>query len=197
VVLKPGVKAALIMGNMQPAGLQVQNGIGPRAQIGLNETPLELAPEIAAHYRLKIGTTGDEEYTLSGWHGQEPSPDSPKESGSQSARWTSGNARLQLPVKPGTAYTLKLWASVPKGAPPQTVAMTEGPKVTLGEGAQMITLQIPAQEKKTIEVTISGETWQPAKLQPPLTDKRELGARVYAVELIAAGAENIPVTDVN
>ena len=39
VIIKPGVPTAVIMGNLQTGGLQVQNGIGPKAQIGLNETP--------------------------------------------------------------------------------------------------------------------------------------------------------------
>ncbi len=37
VVLKPDVRAAIITGNMQAGGLKVQNEIGERAQIGLNE----------------------------------------------------------------------------------------------------------------------------------------------------------------
>ena len=37
VVLKKDVKAAIIMGNLQPGGVQIQNEIGAQAQIGLNE----------------------------------------------------------------------------------------------------------------------------------------------------------------
>jgi hypothetical protein len=39
VVLKKDVKAAIVMGNLQTGGVQVQNEIGARAQIGLNEMP--------------------------------------------------------------------------------------------------------------------------------------------------------------
>jgi hypothetical protein len=39
VVLKKEVKAAIVMGNLQPGGVQVQSEIGNHAQIGLNETP--------------------------------------------------------------------------------------------------------------------------------------------------------------
>jgi len=39
VIVKQGVPAAIIMGNLQTGGLQVQNEIGPKAKIGLNETP--------------------------------------------------------------------------------------------------------------------------------------------------------------
>ena len=38
VILREGVKAAILTGNLQPSGFQVQNEIGERAQIGLNET---------------------------------------------------------------------------------------------------------------------------------------------------------------
>jgi len=39
IVLKSGVSAAVIMGNLQTGGLQIANEIGTHAQIGLNETP--------------------------------------------------------------------------------------------------------------------------------------------------------------
>jgi hypothetical protein len=39
VTLHPGVKAAILMGNLQPGGFKVENEIGSHAQIGLNETP--------------------------------------------------------------------------------------------------------------------------------------------------------------
>ncbi|MEI6501567.1 MAG: glycosyl hydrolase family 28-related protein [Armatimonadota bacterium] len=37
IVVGPRVQAAIITGNLQPGGLQVQNGIGTKAQIALNE----------------------------------------------------------------------------------------------------------------------------------------------------------------
>jgi len=39
VILKPGVTAAIIAENLQPGGLQIDNGIGSHAIIGLNEAP--------------------------------------------------------------------------------------------------------------------------------------------------------------
>jgi hypothetical protein len=39
VILHPDVKAAILMGNLQPDGFKVDNEIGAHAQIGLNETP--------------------------------------------------------------------------------------------------------------------------------------------------------------
>ena len=38
-VIKKDVKAAIIMGNLQPGGVQIDNEIGNRAQVGLNELP--------------------------------------------------------------------------------------------------------------------------------------------------------------
>jgi len=39
VILKVGVKAAIIAENLQPGGLQVDNGVGSKAVIGLNQNP--------------------------------------------------------------------------------------------------------------------------------------------------------------
>jgi hypothetical protein len=39
VILKDGVRAAIIAENLQPGGLQVDNGIGSKAVIGLNQKP--------------------------------------------------------------------------------------------------------------------------------------------------------------
>ena len=49
VVLKPGVKAAIIAENLQPGGLQIDNQIGSRAVIGLNQEAETAAPAQAAH----------------------------------------------------------------------------------------------------------------------------------------------------
>jgi len=38
VVLGPEMQAAIITGNLQPGGLRVRNGLGAKAQIGLNQT---------------------------------------------------------------------------------------------------------------------------------------------------------------
>lgn len=38
IVLRPEMQAAIVTGNLQPGGLQVQNDLGARAQIGMNET---------------------------------------------------------------------------------------------------------------------------------------------------------------
>ncbi|HEY0076622.1 MAG TPA: glycosyl hydrolase family 28-related protein [Abditibacteriaceae bacterium] len=50
IALKPNVKAAIITGNLQPRGLKVQNEIGTRAQIGLNE----IAPHTPSFWRYEL-----------------------------------------------------------------------------------------------------------------------------------------------
>jgi hypothetical protein len=50
VILKEGVKAAILTGNLQPSGFDVHNEIGERAQIGLNEI-VPAAPSFW-HYEL-------------------------------------------------------------------------------------------------------------------------------------------------
>ena len=203
VVLKSTVRAAVIAENTQPGGLQIQNEIGARAQIGLNEMPFALPDAQAAHYRVRIGAAGDEDYVGTGWYGGEDAADAPPslKPAVAHARWAGGTAKLRLPVIPGKAYTLKIWASSPKGAPNRTFAVEGGPKeIVAAANLQMITLTIPAsvtQGKHSLEVTVGGPTWTPAQLQPPSTDNRTLTARVFAVEMTAAGAGNGAAVDVN
>ncbi len=203
VVLKSGVRAAIITENMQPGGVQIQNEIGARAQIGLNELPFALPDAQAAHYRVKIGAAGDEDYVTTGWYGGESAADAPPslKPAVQTARWAGGKASLHLPVLPGRAYTLKLWTAAPTGAPPRTFTVDGGPKTTLTRtDLQVVTLAIPAKVtagKHTIIVTISGPTWQPSQLQPPSGDNRTLTARVFAVEMTATGAASGKAVDVN
>ena len=203
VVLKPGVRAAVVAENTQPAGVQIDNGIGARAQIGLNEGPFALPDAQARHYRVKIGAGGDEDFVGTGWYGGEQAADVPAElkPAVQSARWAGGTATLRLPVIGGQAYTLTLWTTAPANAPPYAVSVAGGPSVNITRhDARPVTLRIPAaltQGQSAIEVTIHGATWMPSKLQPPATDNRTLTGRVFAVEMTAADAPAGAAADVN
>ena len=203
VVLGPKVRAAVVAENTQPGGVQVRNGIGARAQIGLNELPFALPDAQAAHYRVKIGAAGDEDYVGTGWYGPEGAADAPPilKPAVSTARWAGKKAGLRLPILPGRAYTLKLWASCPPGAPARTFAVEGGPQVVNTQpGLQVITLAIPAaltRGKHTVDVTVSGTPWTPTQLQPPATDSRPLTARVFAIEMTAAGANKAAAADVN
>lgn len=200
VVLQPGARAALITGNLQSGGLVVDNGIGANAQIGMNEGPREYAPAALSHYRVKIGAVGDADFVGAGWYGGEPAQDGTTALGPDitTARWTNGNAVLRLPVTPGLAYTLKLTATIRPNTPPQTVAIAQGAPVALGVGkTQTVTLHIPAAataNQHTVAVTVRGQPWSPSVLYPGNNDARELGARVYTVEMQADGA-NGPAAD--
>lgn len=203
VVVGAGVRAAVVAENTQPGGVGVQNGIGARAQIGLNELPFALPDSQAAHYRVKIGAPGDEDYIGPGWFGPEGAADVPPalKPSVATARWAGAKSALRLPVLPGRAYTLTLWASAPAGAPPRTFVVDGGPKVVeKRSGAQVITLVLPARlttGKHAITLTVGGPTWTPARLQPPSTDSRALTARVFALEMTAAGAGGAAAKDMN
>jgi len=194
VVLGPNVPAAIVAENTQPGGVSVRNGIGARAQIGLNELPFALADASAAHYRVKIGAAGDGDYVGPGWFGPEGAQDVPPalKPSVTTARWAGAKSALRLPVLPGRAYTLKIWTTAPAGAPPRTFSVDGGPKVVVTRpGPLVVTLLIPARltaGRHTIGITVGGTPWTPARLQPPATDGRALTARVFAVEMSAASA---------
>lgn len=202
VVLGSGVRAAIVAENTQPGGVQIRNGIGSRAQIGLNELPFALPPASAGHYRVRIGASGDEDYVGPGWFGPESAADVPPslKPAVTTARWAGAKSALRLPVGPGRAYTLTFWVSAPAGAPPRTFAVDGGPRVVLTRpGPQVVTLAIPARltaGRHAITVTVGGPPWTPAHLQPPATDSRALTARVFALEMTATGA-NGRAADVN
>ena len=203
VVLKPSVKAAVVAENLQTGGVQIENGIGARAQIGLNETGFALPDSQAGHYRVRIGSDGDEDYLGTGWHGGEQAADVPPElkPSIQTARWAGATAILHLPVISGRAYVLTLWGSAPANAPPYTLSVEGGPSVLVTPtGVRPVTLRIPAavtRGRQALEVTIHGQTWMPSKLQPPATDNRALTGRVFAIEMTAAGAPDGTAVDVN
>lgn len=194
VVLGPDVRAAVVAENTQPGGVSVRNGIGGRAQIGLNEMPFALPAALAGHYRVRIGAPGDEDYAGPGWSGPEKAADVPPalKPSVTTARWAGTKSALRLPVLPGRAYTLTLWTSAPAGAPPRFFAVEGGPRIVVTHpGPQVVTLTIPARltaGKPAITVTVGGPPWTPARLQPPSTDTRALTARVFAVEMTATGA---------
>ena len=156
--------------------------------------PFALPNALAAHYRVRIGAAGDEDYVGPGWFGPESAADVPPvlKPAVTTARWAGANSSLRLPVLPGRAYTLTFWVSAPAGAPPRTFAVDGGPRLVVTRpGPQVVTLTIPAHltaGKQAVTVTVGGPPWTPARLQPPSTDNRALTARVFALEMTAAGA---------
>ncbi|MBV9868996.1 MAG: hypothetical protein JO316_26925 [Abitibacteriaceae bacterium] len=200
VVLQPGARAALITGNLQSGGLMVENGIGANAQVGMNEGPREYPVASLSHYRVKIGAAGDADFLGTGWYGSEQAQDGTEALGPAitTARWTNGNAMLRLPVTPGQAYTLKLTYTTRANTPPETVSVARGGSAPLVVGKTETTmLQIPAaatMNQHTVDVALRGQPWSPSVLYPGNNDTRELGVRVFVVEMQANGA-NGPLTD--
>ena len=200
VVLKPGVRSALITANSQPGGLVVDNGVGSVAQMSANEVPYVYPSASTQHYRIAVGSPQGEDFLDGGWWGGEGADDVPGDlkGAVSTARWTKGNAALHLPVKPGTAYTLTLWALSRDKTPPVMVSIpgARGQTIPAGKTAKL-TFSIPASATKgrnMISVAIQGVSWSPSKIWPGNTDTRRLGLRVFAVEMRAAGASDA-VTD--
>ncbi len=187
VTLKPGLRSAIITANSQPGGLQIDNGIGEAAQIGLNEAPRRYAAALTAHSFLKIGSPGDDDFLGDGWYGGEAAGEAP-DTRLTTARWTSGNAVLRLPVTPGAAYTLTLWLLTRPATPPQTVSVgLVKAAVAVGQNQRLV-LSLPAsvtRGRSAIAIRIAGGSWSPASLERGSTDTRRLGARVFGVELEA------------
>lgn len=198
VVLQPGTHSAIITSNSQSGGLVVDNEIGGAAQIGLNETASDFPAATAAHYLVKIGTPGDEEFLGDGWYGDEDAVGelSAIRAPFDTARWTNGDATLHLPVHPGAAYMLSIWLLTRPNTPPESVsAAGRNIPVVVGK-EQKLTLALPASALKgrpTVDVKIAGTPWSPSKLFPGSSDSRLLGARVFAVEMKAAGSPAQPI----
>jgi hypothetical protein len=192
IALDRGVRSAIVMGNSQPGGLVVHNEIGRVAQIGLNEVAYKFPPESLLHYRVKIGA-GDDDVIGRGWNGPEDADDVPAElKGTVStARWTDSDAVLNLPVIPGKSYTVTVWLLTRDKTPQETVTVAGQSHPVDAGRTQRITIAIPASAtagRDTIPVRIAGKSWAPSEIYSGSTDTRRLGARVFAVEMKAAGA---------
>lgn len=199
IVLKPGVRSAIVTSNLQAGGLVVDNQIGSVAQIAMNEVPFTYPAFITGHYRVNIGTAGDEDFLGDGWHSGETTEEKAKgiEAKFRTARWTSGDATLRLPIKSGEAYTFAISVLTRSNTPPVTLSVANV-KVPLIIGKeQRIVLAIPASAtkgRKFIDVKLSGRAWSPSKLLAGNGDARMLGVRVFAVEMKSAKGPATPKT---
>ncbi len=199
VTLEPGVGTAILGENLQEGGFRVSNQIGARAQIGMNERADLLSPVERAHYRILIGELGDGAYLGSGWYDPEDTRDVPPalKSLATTARWTSGNAQLHLPVNSRTPYTIRVWTDVPARASEQELHIQGGASAKLAPGMHEITLPVAPTDTGAVDLAITGPTWQPSRSLPASSDSRSLGSRVYAVEVTARGSENTAVYNAN
>ena len=82
-----------------------------------------------------------------------------------------------------------------------SVQIKGGPKASLSKpGLQEVRLNIPATVtagKETVEVSISGKTWSPHRVNPADNDTRELGVKVYSVQMLATQAQNTKAFNLN
>lgn len=200
VDVEPGVKSAIIAENSQPGGLVVHNEIGGNAQIGLNEIAYTYPKTSLMHYRVKIGDD-DGAVIGSGWNGGEDADDVPDNFKGivSTARWTSGDSTLKLPVFPGHGYTLTVWLLMRDNTPAETLKVGDESVPVEPGRRQTLTLKIPASStagRDAVTATIAGPSWSPSELFPGSGDSRRLGARVFAVEMTMDGASN-PAVDLD
>jgi hypothetical protein len=199
--LKPGVSSAVIMGNLQPGGLQVRNEIATKAQIGMNEAGPPLPADPLHHYRVSVGAPGDDKFLTGGWYNGEEGSDGPTPD--CTSRWSKAKCGLKLPVATGVDYDLVIWVNIrPNNVDPaNSIALAGGQSVAIDKpGLREIRFSVPkalTEGGKPVEVAIDTKTWNPHKVDPKDNDDRELGMRVYWVEMVAADAKDTGAADGN
>jgi hypothetical protein len=185
----PDVVSAILTGNQAVGGFRVENQAGDRAQIALNEPdPIRWTSESRAHYRLAVGAVGDGRY-LQGFHGAERSH--------RPFRWTSGNARLVLPVIPGKPCTVSLEVSVPKQALNTEAGLyLDGRRLAALTEAGPLLAQLPAQTSDRVRLELRCAPWVPQQIIPGSKDARTLGLQLYTITVKANDATT-PAFDAN
>ena len=198
IMLKPGARSAVITGDLQPGGLNADNQIGDAAQFGLNQKPTVLGDALLSHYRVAIGSSNDATVIGTGWYTGEDADDAPAELklAGPTARWTNGDGRMRLPVKPGTAYTLTVWLLTRPNTPAETLSVDGGASAPIAAGkTQRLTLQIPASQtsgRHFVDISLHGPSWSPSRVIAGSADSRSLGARVFAVDMKADNGPAAP-----
>ena len=193
ITLKPGVKAAIVTGNLQPGGLNYDNRIGEAAQFGLNQKAAVIPEAVLGHYRVGIGSANDAPVVGVGWYDGEGADDAPAELNSKkpTARWSNGHGTLHLPVKSGSAYTLTVWLLTRPGTPAAVIKVPGVADTPIAVGkTQKLTVRIPAsatQGAQSVNVSLDGPPWTPRSLIQGSADGRNLGVRVFAVDMKADG----------
>lgn len=163
----------------------------PPADAQLTRMTLEGSPP--RHFRLHVGTPGDDDYLWGSWHGREPgrlSPDGP------GMRWTSDKAGLAVPCDPSSDATLVLAARLCQKPKP-------GTNRVLVNGVPVGSFDKPSARSFRFNVpkaVLAGSPVAEVTFEVPVvpstgrSDSRMLGLAVGPIEMIAAGAENEPVT---
>ena len=187
IELGPGVKHAMVRGNNGIAGVQVINN-APRTIISDNEDdPIPWTDEARGHSRLDIGSLGDDRY-LTGWMGR----DQPSgRADGRTTRWSSTGSVVEIPIRPNTAYTVTIDATIPQHAvdPRGGLYVGETCVVSLAEAGEVTaTGSLAPQDGEKVRLHLKVKTWVPSQVIPNSDDDRSLGISVSSITLRAEGA---------
>jgi hypothetical protein len=158
----------------------------------------ELEGEAPSHWVLNVGSREDEGWLDGDWHLRESGrewadiPDA-------TMRWSGARPGVWVPMAPGAGHTLRLSLSVPQvalGAAGVEVSVN-GQRVGRIErpGRQECAFAVPAAllgSNAVARLELAVSTWTPSALQAGNTDTRDLGVSVRQVEVLRAGAEQVP-----
>jgi hypothetical protein len=183
------VESAIIMGNQAPRGLRIKSDAGNRMQAGLNEEdPVQWTEEAKRHYRLDVGSQGDEPHMLR-WHGAEKALEWPGQEGTK--RWSAPGAEVVLPVIPGLDCTVTADVYLPDPAQGEPAGIWLGDRC-LAEipdepGVHVLTMRVTPESDEMV-LSFRAKPWVPAEVNPASTDIRQIGFALRSVTVRADGA---------
>lgn len=183
----PRVGSAILTGNQAAGGFRVENEAGARTQLGFNEAdPIDWTPAARAHYRLRLGASGDGRY-LRNWHGPERS-DRP-------FRWSSARSEFLLPAPRNQPLTLRLVLHVPAAAlSPEAGLYVDNRQLHTLTSDTVQTVRLPATDADRLRVELRCAGWVPAKTIAGSGDGRTLGVQVFEAT-VTAGTDPTPDGD--
>jgi hypothetical protein len=181
VAIAPEITSVILTANQATGGFRVDNRAGDRVQIALNESDsIAWTPEARAHYQLTVGAINDGRY-LQGFHGPER--------GGRPFRWTTGSARLVLPVAPGKPTTVTLELNAPKHALSTNAGLyLEGKRIATFDRGGVVTASLPAPTEDRVRLELRSQGWVPKQVVPNSNDPRTLGVQVFSVTVKSDGA---------
>ena len=185
------VNSAIITGNMAIDALNIDNNIGNKAQIALNKpgNPLPTGNELIS-YILILGKDLDTKYVKNFY---------PAEAGGEfkekdRKRWSSGDAKIILPVKKNTKYNVSFQIYMPEFALKSGAGIYLNGKNILPineAGEQTLTAQVStgSSEKLTFEIKVN--EWKPQDFIPENVDTRVIGIGVREIKFVSNSKEKI------
>jgi hypothetical protein len=183
------VQSAILIGNQASSGFRAENHAGDRTQlVGNEEDHVVWTEEAKVHYRVDIGSDGDDRY-LRRWHQREPNVDwgAPD----KSMRWSGADSEIVVPVLPGTAYTVTLDLNAPETAKSDDLGLHCGDeRIIAFPTATNIALsgKLSPQESDSVTLQLRCKGWIPHEEDPKSNDMRTLGIAVRSITLKAESA---------